>query len=107
MVLAAGLDLIVTYAPGQRQSLSLRGIGCLTMELMQKYSKENVGIDDTTRWPIDSNAVGFLSSTTSARSISDLSQVCRHLCFGCLSAIGFCYSQPPASTPKVSAPFHG
>ncbi|CDM29090.1 Protein kinase-like domain [Penicillium roqueforti FM164] len=68
------IELTVPYTPEQSQSLSLKGLGSLTMELMQKYVKENVGIDDPARWPIDSNAVDFLSSTTSARSVMELTQ---------------------------------
>ena len=45
------------------------------MELIQKYEKENVGIDDITRWPIESKAFNFLSSTTLARSMAELSGV--------------------------------
>lgn len=73
----ASLELTVPYTPEQSQSLSLRGLGYLSMELMQKYVKENVGIDDPARWPIDSNAVDFLSSTTSARSVVELRHVSR------------------------------
>ena len=75
IVVIAGLELTVPYTPEQSQSLSLKGLGSLTMELMQKYVKENVGIDDPARWAIDSNAVDFLSSTTSARSVMELTQV--------------------------------
>lgn len=44
------------------------------MELMQKYVKDDgkVGVDD---WPSDSNAVGFLSATTSATSVNELIKV--------------------------------
>ena len=44
------------------------------MELMQGYVKENgaVGVDDLDRWPIDSDAVNFLSRTTSATSVAEL-----------------------------------
>lgn len=45
------------------------------MELMQKYVKENIGIDDTERWPIDSKAGEFLLLTTSAGAVADLNQV--------------------------------
>jgi hypothetical protein len=75
IVVIASLELTVPYTPEQSQSLSLKGLGSLTMELMQKYVKENVGIDDPARWPIDSNAVDFLSSTTSARSVMELRKV--------------------------------
>lgn len=65
----------MAYLPGQTQSPSIKALATLTMVLMQKYAKDNVGIDNTSRWPVDTDAVGFLSSTTSARSIDDLRQV--------------------------------
>jgi hypothetical protein len=48
------------------------------MELMQKYVKEDgaIGIDNLQRWPSNSDAVGFLSATTSAASAVELLQVC-------------------------------
>lgn len=72
---AAGLEHCVAYHPDQPQSSSIKAVATLTMELMQKYTKDNVGIDNTSRWPVDTDAVGFLSSTTSAGSIDDLKQV--------------------------------
>ena len=47
------------------------------MEFMQKYTKEDgaVGIEDLDRWPADSNAVNFLSVTTSEPSMDDLKEV--------------------------------
>jgi hypothetical protein len=47
------------------------------MELMQKHVKGDgaVGVDDLRRWPSDSNAVGFLSETTSASSVIELMKV--------------------------------
>lgn len=47
------------------------------MCLMQKYEKRDgvVGVDDIERWPIGSDAVEFLSATTSAKSITELEQV--------------------------------
>jgi hypothetical protein len=47
------------------------------MELMQKYTKDDgaVGVDDLRRWPSDSDAVGFLSETTSAASAGALIKV--------------------------------
>ncbi|KAG0644962.1 hypothetical protein D0Z07_9343 [Hyphodiscus hymeniophilus] len=46
------------------------------MELMQKYIKEDgaIGIDNLKRWPSNSDAVGFLSATTSAASVAELLQ---------------------------------
>ena len=47
------------------------------MELMQKYAKDDgaIGIDNLNRWPADSEAVKFLSMTTSAASIEELKKV--------------------------------
>jgi len=47
------------------------------MELMQKYVKDDgaIGVDDLLRWPSNSNAVGFLSETTSAASVAELMEV--------------------------------
>ena len=47
------------------------------MELMQKYVKEGgaVGIDDLRRWHSGSDAIGFLSATTSATSAAELLKV--------------------------------
>jgi hypothetical protein len=44
---------------------------------MQGYVKEDgaVGVDDLRRWPIDSDAVNFLSQTTSATSVAELMKV--------------------------------
>jgi hypothetical protein len=54
------------------------------MELMQKYLKDDnaVGIDDLRRWPSNSDAVGFLSETTSAPSAKSLIKVCEVLSRG-------------------------
>lgn len=55
----------------------VRALGRITMELMQKYDKDNgaIGIEDLDRWPSDSNAVAFLSTTTSAASVTGLMKV--------------------------------
>ena len=44
------------------------------MELIQKYSKEDraIGIDNLHRRPSNSDALGFLSATTSAASTAEL-----------------------------------
>lgn len=49
----------------------------ITMELMQKYAKEDnkIGVDDVERWPCDSHAIGFLSSIESEASLQKLRQV--------------------------------
>jgi hypothetical protein len=44
---------------------------------MQKYIKDDgaVGVQNLDRWPSDSNAVGFLSMTTSTTSVNGLMKV--------------------------------
>ncbi|KAL5313155.1 hypothetical protein ACEPPN_018888 [Leptodophora sp. 'Broadleaf-Isolate-01'] len=44
------------------------------MELMQGYAKDNraIGVDNLHRWPNSSDAIGFLSKTTSASSVGEL-----------------------------------
>jgi hypothetical protein len=48
------------------------------MELIQKYIKEDraIGVDNLDRWPLNSDALGFLSATTSAASTAELLKVC-------------------------------
>jgi hypothetical protein len=52
------------------------------MELMQKYVKDGgaIGVEDLDRWPSDSNAVAFLSMTTSAPSLDELLKVSINCC---------------------------
>lgn len=47
------------------------------MELMQTYDKIDgvVGVDDLDRWPVDSDAFGFLFTLSSTMSIEALKQV--------------------------------
>lgn len=73
--MTAALQECVDYTTGDSQSRSIRAVAHLAVELMQKYVKDNIGVDDTTRWPIGSVAVGFLSTATSARRIDDLTKV--------------------------------
>jgi hypothetical protein len=49
----------------------------ITIELMQGYAKDDgaIGVDDLHRWPDGSDAVGFLSETTSASSVGELIKV--------------------------------
>jgi hypothetical protein len=55
----------------------IRALSIIAMELMQKYVKDDgaIGVDNPHRWPLDSDAVGFLSSTTSAISAKELLKV--------------------------------
>jgi hypothetical protein len=47
------------------------------MELMQGYAKDNgaISVDNLHRWPNGSDAVGFLSETTSVSSVGELMKV--------------------------------
>lgn len=63
--------------PDASPKAELVSVANITMELMQKYVKDDgaVGVDNLERWPSDSTAVGFLSTTTSADSINELRKV--------------------------------
>ncbi|KAH0562065.1 hypothetical protein GP486_003237 [Trichoglossum hirsutum] len=52
----------------------IRALSSTMMELMQKYVKEDgaIGIDNLHRWPSNSDALRFLSATTSASSAAEL-----------------------------------
>lgn len=62
------------------------------MELMQKYPKDDgaVGVEDLDRWPCNSNAVGFLSETTSVTSVGELMKVS-----------GSCLSMLPSNASSI------
>lgn len=55
----------------------LSALSVIVMELMQGYSKEDgaIGVDDLDRWPLDSNAVNFLSMTEFVTSVVELTKV--------------------------------
>ncbi|KAH7111053.1 kinase-like domain-containing protein [Dendryphion nanum] len=59
---------------GSAKPYDIRALGLITMELMQGYVKDDgaIGVDDLHRWPDGSDAVGFLSETTSACSVGEL-----------------------------------
>jgi hypothetical protein len=59
------------------ESRYIRALGYIVMELMQGYVKEDgaIGVDDLIRWPADSNAVKFLSTTVTATSLNELIKV--------------------------------
>jgi hypothetical protein len=61
----------------ETQELELASIANITMELLQKYTKDDgaIGIDDLDRWPSNSVAVDFLSRTISASSVESLKTV--------------------------------
>jgi hypothetical protein len=58
----------------QPSSRDIRTLGNITMELTQRYTKNDgaIGVNDLERWPSGCNAVGFLSMTTSATSVEVL-----------------------------------
>jgi hypothetical protein len=55
----------------------VRALGIITMLLMQKYHSDNgdLGIKDTQRWPLDSDAVQFLTETSAAKPVQVLMKV--------------------------------
>lgn len=77
MLSIGGLELCVEHKANQSQDLSIKAVATITMELMQKYGKGDgvMGVDDLDRWPIDSDAFGFLATTSSSGSIEVLRQV--------------------------------
>ena len=72
---AEGQEDFSTYEPAEFRDI--RALGYITQYLMQGYLKEDgaVGVDDLVRWPLDSDAVKFLSQTTSITSIAELMKV--------------------------------
>ena len=58
-------------------SSDVSALGYITVELMQKYENDSgiIGVEDMNRWPADSEAVNFLSMTTSAGSVDELKKV--------------------------------
>ncbi|KAJ5160982.1 uncharacterized protein N7482_007986 [Penicillium canariense] len=58
----------------EAETVYIATLPSITMQLMQKYEKEEgvIGIDDLDRWPVDSEAFAFLSATVSTRSIASL-----------------------------------
>lgn len=62
---------------GEIQNVYLKVLASITMEIMQKYVKDDgmVGVDDVVRWPVDSDAFGFLSALSTTQSIESLKEV--------------------------------
>lgn len=69
--------MCVERPPGQAQNVYIKTLASITMEIMQKYVKDDgmVGVDDVDRWPVDSDAFGFLSALSTAQSIESLKEV--------------------------------
>ncbi|ODM24143.1 hypothetical protein SI65_01733 [Aspergillus cristatus] len=77
LIQIAALEQCVERRPDKSQAQSLSALTVVTMLLMQKYAKADgaIGIDDIKRWPVESNSVQFLSTTTSVATIEDLKKV--------------------------------
>jgi hypothetical protein len=78
--------LLLIVEPGNQENcfsalksgnVDVRAVGRIAMDLMQKYAKDDgvIGVEDLSRWPSDSDAVGFLSETTSASCVTQLMKV--------------------------------
>ena len=69
--------MCVEFPPGQAQKVYIKTLASITMEIMQKYVKDDgmVGVDDVERWPVDSDAFGFLSTLSTTKSIESLKEV--------------------------------
>ncbi|KAJ5178971.1 hypothetical protein N7492_002181 [Penicillium capsulatum] len=70
------LEMCVQRSPGQMQNIYIKILASITMEVMQKYVKDDglVGVDDVVRWPVQSDAFGFLSALSTTRSIVSLKE---------------------------------
>ncbi|KAH7305373.1 kinase-like domain-containing protein [Rhexocercosporidium sp. MPI-PUGE-AT-0058] len=62
------------HVKSEGRTRDITAVSLITMELMQKYVKEDgaVGVDNLHHWPSNSDALGFLSATTSAASAAEL-----------------------------------
>ncbi|KAJ6027956.1 hypothetical protein N7540_003532 [Penicillium herquei] len=76
VVKIASLEMCVECPSGQAQTLYIKRLASITMEIMQKYEKEDgmVGVDDVERWPVDSDSFGFLSALLTTKSIESLKE---------------------------------
>ncbi|KAJ6114206.1 hypothetical protein N7512_007651 [Penicillium capsulatum] len=72
----ASLEMCVECPPGQAQKVYIKKLASITMEVMQKYVKDDgmVGVDDVERWPVDSDAFEFLSTLSTTESIESLKE---------------------------------
>ncbi|KAJ5938486.1 hypothetical protein N7466_001620 [Penicillium verhagenii] len=70
----AGPEHCVDCVTSQSEAACIAAIPSITMQLMQKYDKEDgaIGVDDLERWPIASAAVNFLSASGAAASMAVL-----------------------------------
>ncbi|KAF8855967.1 kinase-like protein [Acephala macrosclerotiorum] len=65
---------VISQPKGEPRNIRAKALSLITMELMQKYVKEDgaIGVDNLDRWPLSSNAVKFLFATTSIASAAEL-----------------------------------
>ena len=71
------LEKCVSQTKKKSELTDMSCVGNIMMELLQKYVKDDgkVGIENLDRWPSDSVAVTFLSSTITASSLKTLMEV--------------------------------
>ncbi|KAJ5640277.1 uncharacterized protein N7484_008139 [Penicillium longicatenatum] len=76
VVKIASLEMCVECPPGQAQILYIKKLASMTMEIMQKFEKDDgmVGVDDVERWPVDSDSFEFLSALLTTKSIESLKE---------------------------------
>lgn len=73
----AGPEHCVDCLTQQSEATCIAAIPSITMQLMQKYDKEDgaIGVDDLKRWPMESAAVSFLGASGATASMKILKQV--------------------------------
>ena len=73
----ANHELFYAKAKPKGESHGLRALLIMTMELMQKYTKEDgaISVDDLHHWDSSSDAISFLSATISVTSGAELLKV--------------------------------
>ncbi|KAE8311025.1 hypothetical protein BDV41DRAFT_579024 [Aspergillus transmontanensis] len=76
VVKIAALELCEQRVSGQSQMPFIKALAIIMMRLMQKYEKDDglIGINDVKRWPLDSCAVDFLTTTSSVQPVEALQQ---------------------------------
>ncbi|EDN08844.1 hypothetical protein I7I51_00501 [Histoplasma capsulatum] len=70
----ARLESCQPRPPNLPREREIKALGVVVMELMDKDAKEEgaIGVSDLQRWPTGSDAVGFLSATTSTDWLDEL-----------------------------------
>jgi hypothetical protein len=69
--------MCVECPPRQAQSIYIKRLASITMEIMQEYVKDDgvVGVDDVKRWPVDPDSFGFLLGLSATKSMESLKEV--------------------------------